>query len=189
MGLSCDGLLLATASEHGTVIRVHKIVEAEKVFTFRRGSYPATIYSLSFGPVSQVPQVLAATSSSGTIHVFKLDPTKRHRNATGLLTVVTNSMGSSTDSEHSHFILRNILPAGVKSICAIASHVGDIAEGSSSDVQWSNSERSCLYLVTMNGYFSKYSLNIGPGKEFSWTLEHESAILTSCSEQISASFV
>lgn len=41
-------------------------------YSFRRGSYPSTIFSLSFGPCSQVPEILVATSSSGSVHVFPL---------------------------------------------------------------------------------------------------------------------
>lgn len=41
-------------------------------YSFRRGTYPSTIYSLSFGPSTQLPDILIATSSSGSIHAFSL---------------------------------------------------------------------------------------------------------------------
>jgi len=41
-------------------------------YSFRRGSYSSTIFSLSFGPSKQLPDILAATSSSGSIHLFTL---------------------------------------------------------------------------------------------------------------------
>ncbi|KAL5551341.1 hypothetical protein UlMin_001517 [Ulmus minor] len=40
--------------------------------TFRRGTYPSTIYSLSFGPSMELPDILVATSSSGSIHGFSM---------------------------------------------------------------------------------------------------------------------
>jgi autophagy-related protein 18 len=48
MAMSHDGLLLATASEKGTVIRVHTLPNFAKSESFRRGSYPAGITSLCF---------------------------------------------------------------------------------------------------------------------------------------------
>ena len=41
-------------------------------YSFRRGTYPSTIFSLSFGPSKQLPDILAASSSSGSIHLFTL---------------------------------------------------------------------------------------------------------------------
>lgn len=39
-------------------------------YSFRRGTYASTIFSLSFGPSLQLPDILAASSSSGSVHVF-----------------------------------------------------------------------------------------------------------------------
>lgn len=41
-------------------------------YSFRRGTYSSTIFSLSFGPSPQLPDFVAATSSSGTVHIFHL---------------------------------------------------------------------------------------------------------------------
>lgn len=67
--LSRDGTLLATASEKGTIIRVFSVETGSKVYQFRRGTYPTKIYSMSF---SDDNQFLAASSSSKTVHLFKL---------------------------------------------------------------------------------------------------------------------
>ncbi|KAF7724498.1 autophagy protein [Apophysomyces ossiformis] len=67
--INSDGNLLATASEKGTVIRVFSIPEGHKLFQFRRGSYPAKIYSMSFNLVSSL---LCVSSDSETVHIFKL---------------------------------------------------------------------------------------------------------------------
>ncbi|XP_052180795.1 autophagy-related protein 18b isoform X3 [Diospyros lotus] len=72
MVLSSNGVYIATASEQGTIIRVHLVSEATKSYSFRRGTYPSTIYSLSFGPSKELPNILVATSSSGSIHAFSL---------------------------------------------------------------------------------------------------------------------
>ncbi|ORZ07808.1 WD40-repeat-containing domain protein [Absidia repens] len=67
--MNSDGTLLATASEKGTVIRVFSIPDASKVYQFRRGSYPAKIYSMSFNLVSSL---LCVSSDTETVHIFKL---------------------------------------------------------------------------------------------------------------------
>lgn len=70
--LSSNGMYIATASEQGTIIRVHLVSQATKSYSFRRGAYSSSIYSLSFGPSLQLPDVVVATSSSGSVHVFSL---------------------------------------------------------------------------------------------------------------------
>ncbi|CDZ98524.1 wd40 repeat-like protein [Phaffia rhodozyma] len=67
--LNSAGTLLATASDKGTVIRVWTVPGAEKVAQFRRGSYPAKIWSINFNLMSTL---LAVSSDSDTIHIFQL---------------------------------------------------------------------------------------------------------------------
>lgn len=66
---SSDATLLASASDKGTVIRVFKVHTSEKLFSFRRGSYSASIFSLAF---NEVHSMLAASCGTGSIHVFAL---------------------------------------------------------------------------------------------------------------------
>ena len=66
--------MLASASEKGTVIRVHNIDDGQCLYEFRRGyARCVDIYSLSFSLDSLF---LAASSSTETVHVFKLNQTK-----------------------------------------------------------------------------------------------------------------
>ena len=46
---------------------------AAKAFSFRRGTYPAAIHCLAFSPEGYDPPLLAAASSHGTIHLFRLE--------------------------------------------------------------------------------------------------------------------
>ncbi|KAI7869749.1 WD40-repeat-containing domain protein [Spinellus fusiger] len=69
ISMNAEGTLLATASEKGTVIRVFSIPDANKVYQFRRGSYPAKIFSMSFNLVSSL---LCVSSDTETVHIFKL---------------------------------------------------------------------------------------------------------------------
>ncbi|CAF9903347.1 MAG: autophagy protein [Gomphillus americanus] len=72
--LSCitinnTGTLLATASEKGTIIRVFSIRKGDKLYQFRRGAIPSTIFSMSFNVASSL---LCISSASETVHIFKL---------------------------------------------------------------------------------------------------------------------
>ncbi|KAI8367669.1 WD40-repeat-containing domain protein [Radiomyces spectabilis] len=67
--INADGTLLATSSEKGTVIRVFSIPDGAKIYQFRRGSYPAKIYSIAFNLVSTL---LCVSSDTETVHIFKL---------------------------------------------------------------------------------------------------------------------
>ena len=69
VSLNSDGSLLATASEMGTIIRVFSVPRGQKLFQFRRGTYPSTIYSMSFNLDSTL---LCVSSVSETVHIFRL---------------------------------------------------------------------------------------------------------------------
>lgn len=71
--------MIASASEKGTVIRVHNVDEGNCLYEFRRGyARCVDIYSLSFSLDSLF---LAASSSTETVHVFKLDQSKEDQSA------------------------------------------------------------------------------------------------------------
>lgn len=69
IALNSEGTLLATASETGTIIRVFALPSGTKLFQFRRGSYPSTIYSMSFNLNSTL---LCVSSTTDTVHIFRL---------------------------------------------------------------------------------------------------------------------
>ena len=69
MAFNASGTMIATCSEKGTVIRVFSNPTSNELQnTFRRSMSPATVYQLSFSPRGEV---LVATSSSGTVHLFQ----------------------------------------------------------------------------------------------------------------------
>eukprot|EP01041_Mallomonas_annulata_P002085 gene2085-4074_t len=95
-----SGTMLATASQTGTVIRVFRCPSGEHLHSFRRGSYSVHINSISFCPHSLF---LSAGSSSGTVHIFALDPHHHHPRDDNTATSTTSST-SSTSSVRSNII-------------------------------------------------------------------------------------
>ncbi|EIE89305.1 hypothetical protein RO3G_14016 [Rhizopus delemar RA 99-880] len=76
LSMNSEGTLLATASEKGTVVRIFSTLDATKIYQFRRGSYPARIYSMSFNIVSSL---LCVSSDTETVHIFKLSANRNKR--------------------------------------------------------------------------------------------------------------
>lgn len=72
VALNNDGTLLATASDKGTIIRVFTVPGAQKLYQFRRGTYPSRIYSMSFNLNSTL---LCVSSATETVHIFRLGAT------------------------------------------------------------------------------------------------------------------
>ncbi|CAM9092935.1 unnamed protein product [Chrysoparadoxa australica] len=70
IALSPCGSLLATASEHGTIIRVFDVITGALKSTLRRGRIPAHLHCLVFNSACTL---LAAASSTQTVHVFDLE--------------------------------------------------------------------------------------------------------------------
>lgn len=69
IAMNNEGTLLATASVTGTIIRVFSLPKGTKLYQFRRGTYPSTIYSISFNSSSTL---LCVSSTTDTVHIFRL---------------------------------------------------------------------------------------------------------------------
>ncbi|KAI4385615.1 hypothetical protein MLD38_003618 [Melastoma candidum] len=67
--LTMDGLLLATASVKGTLIRIFNTVDGTRLQEVRRGVDRAEIYNIALSPNVQW---LAVSSDKGTVHIFGL---------------------------------------------------------------------------------------------------------------------
>jgi autophagy-related protein 18 len=80
IALNSEGTLLATASETGTIIRVFSVPRGQKLYQFRRGTYPSTIYSMSFNLSSTL---LCVSSTSDTVHIFRLGTDRQGNAAAG----------------------------------------------------------------------------------------------------------
>ncbi|TNJ27330.1 WD40 repeat protein [Giardia muris] len=74
--LSADGLLVATVSDHGTLIRVFDVASGVEVGLCRRGHSAATVTSLGF---NQGANRLLCHSTNGTVHVFDVEGCKNVR--------------------------------------------------------------------------------------------------------------
>ncbi|KAM7472882.1 hypothetical protein LguiA_011065 [Lonicera macranthoides] len=174
--LSSNGMYIATASEQGTLIRVHLVSEATKSYSFRRGTYPSTIFSLSFGPSMELPDILVASSSSGSVHAFFLGfalSQRSRRSSSFLGSIIPDSVSDALDPTH-HHVLHNAVPPGVKSY-AVVRKVEKVAETSTLE---SMAYRATISIITYSGYFQEYISSINHRNESLWTLDREFNLLT-----------
>lgn len=118
--LTMDGLLLATASTKGTLIRIFNTMDGTRLQEVRRGVDRAEIYSIALSPNVQW---LATSSDKGTVHLFSLrvrvvgeDPyanssaaSLAHQNSsTSLDALISRNTGANPGSSLS--FMRGVLP-------------------------------------------------------------------------------
>eukprot|EP00163_Fabomonas_tropica_P023246 TRINITY_DN40547_c0_g1_i1.p1 TRINITY_DN40547_c0_g1~~TRINITY_DN40547_c0_g1_i1.p1 ORF type:complete len:358 (-),score=50.46 TRINITY_DN40547_c0_g1_i1:150-1223(-) len=164
------GTMLATTSEKGTVIRIYSVPSGRKLYTFRRGAYPASIYSLSFNPASTL---LCVSSETGTVHVFKLEQGAEDTNVQSVTNVVASYlpavMNDIVEPARS-FAAVKLRSQGVPNICTITA------------------DDSRVVVVSAEGNCYQYSLDRVNGGEC--RLERESTLLRdTAAEQASARLI
>ncbi|GAA5806281.1 WD40-repeat-containing domain protein [Helicostylum pulchrum] len=158
ISMNAEGTLLVTASEKGTVIRVFAIPSADKVYQFRRGSYSAKIYSMSFNLVSTL---LCVSSDTETVHIFKLadadisnhenmdeaPPLKRRSSLQrGMNFLIPDRISDIWESSR-HFASLKLPNAGVRSLVALSSTTPQVL------------------VITSEGYFYQYNIDLENGGE------------------------
>ncbi|ETW06278.1 hypothetical protein, variant [Aphanomyces invadans] len=182
LAMNATGTLLATASDTGTILRVFDVPSGTKRATFRRGSYPATIYSLAFNPTSTL---LCCSSDTGTIHIFSL--TGAESAATGsytlspILAPVTASLDvPATAAQTAPSGSKPAKTGGLRSY--LPSSVSRIAEGARdfayARLRTPNMPNLCalkgpapgshhvqVLVATMDGLFYQYSFDMTTGGE------------------------
>eukprot|EP00117_Sycon_ciliatum_P049612 scpid79570/ scgid35137/ WD repeat domain phosphoinositide-interacting protein 4; WD repeat domain X-linked 1; WD repeat-containing protein 45 len=79
--------MLATASTHGTLVRIFSVLSLDQVHEYRRGTEPATIFYLGFNPMSSL---LVVASDKGTFHVF--DIAEQSNNQSGILAAAAGAL-------------------------------------------------------------------------------------------------
>jgi autophagy-related protein 18 len=135
--------MLATTSTKGTVIRVFDTPEGNLLYSFRRGSYPASIYSLCFNKDSTL---VAASSSSGTVHAFKMDEASKRGSEehigslTGLVSGYMPGMVTDMMDPRSFAQVKLKSAGPIATLCAI------------------NGESNQIHVVTSDGFFYTYEL-------------------------------
>ncbi|KAI8978949.1 WD40-repeat-containing domain protein [Pilobolus umbonatus] len=186
ISMNSEGTLLATASEKGTVIRIFSTLDASKICQFRRGSYPAKIYSMSFNLVSTL---LCVSSDTETVHIFKLatngSPGLNNNNSYGNGAMYGNDHNEKDNRERSssvgQILRRSSMHLGRNIAGSVGSYLPDVlteiweptrdfaslklpSAGVRSLVAISSSTPQVM-VVTSEGYFYQYNIDLENGGE------------------------
>ncbi len=98
LALNRSGTMIASASETGTIIRIHSTSSTSLLYEFRRGLDRADIYSMSFSPLGTR---LAVLSDKKTLHIYNIDLTIDSNDSND------NEMGMGS-SHNKHHLLNNV---------------------------------------------------------------------------------
>ena len=148
MRFNADGNYLCSASLMGTLIRIFAIPKGTHIYTFRRGTYPSTIYSISFNPSSTL---LSVTSKNTSVHIFDLNKYKYNE---------SKKISSSQHINQTADQFSKFLPPSIKNQIE---HPRSIITINIKDPQciikcgWLNDYS--LLCATKNGYFYRYHIN------------------------------
>ncbi len=124
MQLNIQGTRIATASDKGTLIRIFDTQTGKLLSELRRGTQPATIYSINFSADSSL---VCASSSHGTIHIFATEDSTKNK-MSSLVASASEFFGSASNkllpkyftSEWSFSKID--VPGGTRCICAFGAN-------------------------------------------------------------------
>ncbi|XP_072983466.1 autophagy-related protein 18c-like [Typha latifolia] len=172
--LTMDGLLLATASTKGTLIRIFNTMDGTRLQEVRRGLDRADIYSIALSPNVQW---LAVSSDKGTVHIFSLrvrvagedsstnqsiaqDPGLVHQNSSSSLdALVPSKSGANTSSSLS--FMKVMLPKYFSSEWSFAQfHLSEVTRYITAF-----GAQNTLMIIGMDGSFYRCSFDPVNGGE------------------------
>ncbi|CAA6672229.1 unnamed protein product [Spirodela intermedia] len=130
-----------------------------------------------FWPSMDAPDVLVATSSSGSIHVFSLESMLNQSKPTSLLgSVIPDSINDALESSH-HHVIHKTVPQGVKSHIVVQR----VDKQQAQQLQYLHLRHSVELACNseaisdfLRWHFREFSINISSSKDLSWSLERES---------------
>lgn len=145
LAFNINGSLLATASDKGTIIRVFNAQTGKKLYQFRRGTYSAKIYSLSFNSQSTM---LSVSSDSDTVHVFKMERSAYDNGGSTsklMSTIMGKNVGDALESERDFAFIKTL--PNLPTLCAFSTTEPEIM------------------LIGSDGLFSHYRIDYENGGE------------------------
>ncbi|KAF2076453.1 hypothetical protein CYY_002256 [Polysphondylium violaceum] len=166
LALSQDGTLLATASDKGTVIRVYTLPYATKSLSFRRGSIPAIIHSITF---SLDGRYLCVCSDTGTIHIFKIDFNSTQNSSNNVTSRVSSYLPEMISQvwEPSRDFAHIKISAGIPSVCALSQN------------------NKIAMVLTAEGLYNQYHFDENVGGELK-LVDEKSLLMDPQTDEVSA---
>jgi len=165
LAFNFDGEMLATASEKGTIIRVHNVADGSLIHEFRRGfTRCVDIHSLSF---SRNSNFLCASSNTETVHIFKIEDPSSSRSSEESASWI-NYLGKASETylptnisrvlnQWRSFAICKLPLKNLKTVCAITEM----------------EEKMRVLVATGDGYLYIYDFNVNEGGECNLLKQHQ----------------
>ncbi|KAI3712624.1 hypothetical protein L1987_71184 [Smallanthus sonchifolius] len=180
--MTLDGLLIATASTKGTLIRIFNTMDGTRLQEVRRGVDRADIYGIALSPNVQW---LAVSSDKGTVHIFSLrvrvvseDPSTQsrashspplsHQNSSSSLDALISPSAAGANPGSSLSFMKGMLPKYFSSEWSFARfHLPE-----STQYMSAFGSQNTVVIVGMNGCFYRCAFDPVSGGEM---VQHEYA--------------
>ncbi|KAJ0750034.1 putative transcription factor WD40-like family [Helianthus annuus] len=178
--MTMDGLLLATASTKGTLIRIFNTMDGTRLQEVRRGVDRADIYGIALSPNVQW---LAVSSDKGTVHIFSLRvrvvsedsstqstaghaPPFSHQNSSSSLDALISPSAAGANPGSSLSFMKGVLPKYFSSEWSFARfHLPEPTQYMSAF-----GSQNTVIIVGMNGSFYRCAFDPVNGGEM---IQHE----------------
>eukprot|EP00268_Persea_americana_P022535 TRINITY_DN22439_c0_g1_i6.p1 TRINITY_DN22439_c0_g1~~TRINITY_DN22439_c0_g1_i6.p1 ORF type:complete len:111 (-),score=15.74 TRINITY_DN22439_c0_g1_i6:421-753(-) len=106
---------------------------------------------------------------------------QRSKRSNSLLgSMIPDKINGAFEPAH-HYVLHNAVPAGAKSSAMVHS-IEIVASTCSTSIP--AAFRASIFIITYNGYFQEYSLNVNQLNESSWSLEREFSLFSTAPDEI-----
>merc|ERR1712129_474054 len=146
---NADGNYLCSASLMATLIRVFAIPSGTLLYTFRRGTYPSSIYSISFNPSSTLLSITSKNNMS--MHIFDLNKYKYNE---------SKKISSSLHINQTANKMSEFLPHSIKNQLEHPRAIITInIEQQRAIIKCGWLNDYTLLCATQNGYFYRYSID------------------------------
>ena len=163
---SPDGGTLATASTRGTVVRLWSFPAGSPAGAVRRGASSARISDLAFlGSATGRPEVLAAATAHGSVHLFRLGGGGAGGSTSALSSFAPPALAAALVPRRADAVVR--LPGGGTTGAIVALHPGRAAADSEDEEDRTPSSAAGVtaVVVTAEGALFEYGVSWGARPE------------------------
>lgn len=169
LALDRTGTLLASASEKGTLVRVHEVRSGRLRYELRRGADRAVIYAIAFNGDGSL---VAVSSDKGTVHIFSL---------AGVGTSVECVSSSAPDPalalanrQSSLAFMKEMLPKYFASQWSFA----QCRIGECRSAICFGADPSTIYVITIDGHFYRFRFDLLGGRTGECIKEFQSKFIS-----------
>lgn len=169
LALNRSGTLLASASEKGTLVRIHEVRSGRLRYELRRGADRALIYDIVFNGDSSL---VAVSSDKGTVHIFSLPEVGAGADCAAS-TLDPSSLALS-NRQSSLAFMKEMLPKYFASQWSFA----QCRVGECRSAICFGADPSTIYVITVDGHFYRFRFDLLGGRTGECIKEFQSKFIS-----------